>query len=218
MAMKHRIQDIFMIQAMAERVADYLEARKAVDEDAREVIVYGTQILVSTTLNIAAAVAAAAVFGRLPETAVFVLVFVFLRRYAGGYHADTYLTCFLSFMGVLGILFVLLALLPEEYRFRLVVLLSLLSVALVFRYAPVDHPNKPATFEEKCRYRRIARVLAAVLAAAAIGLSMVLEWTPAAFSMAYALLVTGISLPVAQIKKEVSHDEEGNAQGDGDGH
>lgn len=79
--------------------------------------------------------------GFLNEFFISILFFSSLRLLAGGFHEDTYLRCLVtSFLIFLAIIFAGTYL---NFPFVLRIVFSIVSIILVYIYAPVDHPNKP---------------------------------------------------------------------------
>ena len=94
------------------------------------------------------------IFGCLIETIAFLIVFVSLRSFTGGYHAKTYAVCsivtFITFCSVviLSSLF--------HVPLYLYLLLAIVGGLLMMGVVPVEHPNKKLTIEQKRKYKIIS--------------------------------------------------------------
>lgn len=142
------------------------EAKKMFLED-EELYRYGVQMLGSELANISVAFVLGLISGRWLEIIFFVLSFVSLRRYAGGYHCKTSRSCFwfsafIMALAVGGIVFlqtlisripgVMLWLCPWEF----------VSGAVIGFAAPVEAAKKPLDTLEKKIYKKRAGITVAV--------------------------------------------------------
>lgn len=84
----------------------------------------------------------------------FYVSFFLLRKRTNGYHAKTFMSCFLFSLCSELVLFLLLS----PYLSNISVLLVLaISAIVIFLLAPYDHPNLHMTKEEMSGSRRMAR-------------------------------------------------------------
>ncbi len=74
-------------------VTDFLVCRKVIEQDEIEIYRYGYEAFFSCLGQTLILISIGAVFGKLLYAFLFVLVFVCLRQYAGGYHAKTRIGC-----------------------------------------------------------------------------------------------------------------------------
>lgn len=75
---------------------------------------YGLDIFISSVLEVASILIIAAVVGNFFDTLIFFAAFIPLRVYAGGYHANTKLRCYLVSLSVYGIFTVAIYVLPVK--------------------------------------------------------------------------------------------------------
>jgi accessory gene regulator B len=157
---------------LAARIADLLGDRLGLDPDRRDVLAYGVEILVSNLASLGAALAGAWLLGCLPEAAAFLLAVGLVRPWAGGAHCTSAARCAL----LTGVTVPLLARLAGELAPRAVLcgpwpLAAACGAALVviWRLAPVASAARPFFGTgERLRFRRLARVAAAVAAVAVL--------------------------------------------------
>ena len=81
---------------MAQWVTSFLERRGAIDADAREIYVYGAEILLYTLFSTMGLLAIGLFMRRLPETAILIILFYVNQSTGGGFHAATHTRCFLT--------------------------------------------------------------------------------------------------------------------------
>lgn len=124
-----------------------------------EIITYGVHQTIVMMLNLLLTVASGIVWHELFFMTVMFLYFSILRPYAGGYHAETEGKCL-----VISIAMVNLVLFGKQY-FRLGIpvylLICLVSVAVIFLWAPIGNPNKTLDMTERAVYRRKSQIIAA---------------------------------------------------------
>ena len=125
------------------------------DEDDIELYAYGLQIFLSNVLELLFVVVLGLCIGRLFETIAFLGAFITLRTGAGGYHAKTFFRCFLGLLFVYGLHLAILSLTPVYWIYYLCLLLMVISIFPILKYAPVADPNKPiGPIQRKCFRKR----------------------------------------------------------------
>ena len=136
-------------------IADALRAQGIIQKDEVAVCKYGIDIFISSFLEIASILLIAAVLGNFVETVLLFLAFIPLRVYAGGYHADTKLKCYLISLMMYGIAYGIATVLPCE-TYLLNVFGTIFSLITVLIKAPIIHRNKTVNAVERKRYRKIS--------------------------------------------------------------
>ncbi len=147
------------LEIVAEKTTDCLEKQGLIEPDQSEVYVYGMTLLISSAATLFATLLIGLTFHMLPDVLVFLLFFVPVRIFSGGYHASSYLRCFLTFMFILGSFIVIQRNLPERAVLPSIVITSLISLFLIFKFAPVSHPNAPIREKDWIRFKRINRMI-----------------------------------------------------------
>ena len=86
-----------MIEKCADYIAFYLVKNGLIEQDKMAIYKYGYEILISNIINISVALIVGAIFSEFIESIIFLMVFAIMRKYCGGYHANTYLKCEIIF-------------------------------------------------------------------------------------------------------------------------
>ncbi|MGB7603953.1 MAG: accessory gene regulator B family protein [Lutisporaceae bacterium] len=143
-----------MIDRLSRKITQSLIDKEIISFDDWEVYMYGLQMMISGIVKLIGFMIIAWVLGWIVEAIVFITTFSLLRVNAGGYHADTYLKCFLvtSIATFLSIGIVKYYFVSGSIIY--IAIISLLAGALVLFYAPVDTPNKRMVGNEKKIFRR----------------------------------------------------------------
>ena len=129
---------------ISDMMAFYLLNKKLITEDELPIYKYGLSAFVNSFSQIILLFLLGLCYGVISETVSFLLVFILTRRFTGGYHADTKLKCLL--LGVF-MWFIATSMSKVSLSLNAILILYLVivifSVVITFKYAPVEHRNKP---------------------------------------------------------------------------
>lgn len=146
-----------MLERFAERLAGKMLASQAIPREDVSLVSFGIVQGLRTLIEIIIMLLTGFVFRLYWQGVVILVVFIPLRIYAGGYHAKTPLQCaiktWLLFLGVL----LWLKFVPA-YLWMQIVLLAGTAVCL-WKFAPVQHVNKPLEEYEVLKYRKRAFII-----------------------------------------------------------
>ena len=160
---------IKIITFLGKSISHFLCEKKVIAEQEVEVYQYGFEILISTTLGLLITVAIGIVLNMFFLSVLYYVVFVMVR---GGYHADSYLKCNITFAGItfftLGM--TKLSDMSEMYSLTIHGLMLVFALLSVWKYTPVENPNKPLTKEQKKRNHKVALIAIIILEALSCGL------------------------------------------------
>lgn len=93
------------MKKIAEILTSYVIEKGIVAEAEREVYFYGFQMGIELIFNIIVSILIAIKMNMIPQAAIFFLIFIPIRTYAGGFHFDSYFPCFiLSIITYFGVL------------------------------------------------------------------------------------------------------------------
>ena len=145
-----------MINNLSALLTDKLLAKGSITEDERELYIYGFFMLLSHIMYFVLACIFGILFKCFIESIIFYIAFQFIRRYAGGYHAATETRCeilsTLSIFASTGIIK-----LSKIHDFKTILLIiTLISVVIIFILCPLDTPEKPLSDKEFKYFRKIS--------------------------------------------------------------
>ncbi len=129
--------------------------RRLISEEDRELYRYGIQLLAEKLLGLCSILLICILTGRVLQGVVFYLSYSMLRKYAGGYHAGKFITCYLSSCFMV-FLCVMLSFLPFASVTSLI--LFALGASVVFLLSPAQHSARPLEDCEKRVYRKRTRL------------------------------------------------------------
>lgn len=155
-----------MMEKLADAIAFKIAAELGYDDEKREILAYGLFGIMDTLITLVIVGTVSAVFGFFIEGMIICIVGSVLRKYSGGAHAPTVLACIITSVLVCSLGAVVsqyLTLLPPIPVGSILIVVCLLSLLLMVKYAPVDNPNKPIRKEEKRKALRKRSIQLAVL-------------------------------------------------------
>lgn len=165
-----------MLSKLAKSTAHFFVCRNIIECEDEEVYAYGTELLYSAALNILLAIIISLITNTVYPTFLFMLSFVIIRQYIGGYHAKTHIGC-MSILGTVLVLFSrLVYFIPSESEMVISTVLTAVSAVLVIVFAPVEHPNKPLSEHEKNSLRKRG-IIAVTITSILIIMASLFEFT-----------------------------------------
>lgn len=112
--------------------------------------IYGFEITISNVINFMIVFLLGICTGKSLEMTVFYCVFVSLRIFCGGYHANTHKKCCFLF-AVTAVIYLIMLKIVLVYVSDKMILFSLVALILatyIYVNAPVEHPNKPLAIQK----------------------------------------------------------------------
>lgn len=141
-----------MIERTSVYFANWLVQHGANEEDT-EVYAYAVECFLGSLVTFGSMLLIACFLHRFAAMVIWLLFWLPLRSFLGGFHASTHWRCYWGSLGV-GIANILLyPLLPS----LLIPIISLLSLCTVFQLAPVVHPNQPLSEVKYHKMKKAAR-------------------------------------------------------------
>ena len=204
-----------LIARMSRNISSFFVSKGIISEDDKDVYIYSFEILLSTVVNFFALVLISIITHTIPETALYILGFVPLRQIAGGYHAKNHFRCFWILMFSYSIFLTLVYFLPMDFVFITIFVSGILSVVLVFVFAPSEDINKPFSNEETIRFKRKSRFIIMAYIVLISLLAVFITNKIFAFSLASGVLTVSISLLANFIKYENSRSKNSAVGGKG---
>lgn len=137
-----------MTEYLAQRLTALLFRKLQIEEEEFELYELGMEVIVSTSYTAAAILLMALLFGHLAEAVIFLVCFMTLRNYSGGYHAKTRVLCFvtslLCYLSVEMLAF-LLTMLPGSLFPGMIIMGLFVNFVVFWCIAPQENPNKKLT-------------------------------------------------------------------------
>lgn len=138
-------------------------------------------------------------FNCVVESFLFYTFFQLLRKYCGGYHADTCVKC--EVMTTIIILICIAFIKTVEY-FKIENILFLFSIVffiIVYILSPVDTKENPLSKEEKEKYKRLARIISLIILLIII-ITFITKFNLFLVSCCVSIILEGVLLIAGKIK------------------
>lgn len=130
---------------------------KIIYSEERELYEYGFQITLANIINSLIVCLIGIVMSAIKEVVVFYFVFVILRNYCGGYHANSYKKCFITF-GCICLSCVITGKMLTVLQMPMVlIILAIIQIILgncIFFLAPMEDQNRKITNAEKGKLKK----------------------------------------------------------------
>lgn len=188
---------------IANNIAALLNANGIIQEDDMDTCRYGLEIFISSLLELTSILFISIFMDNFLETLLFFAAFIPLRVYAGGYHADTQIKCYMVSLGVYGLFTTLMRIVPTSCYTIIIYISIAMSLIIVLTLAPVRHTNKTLTPQETKVYKEISVVICTIEAIIALFGSIMFEGNTWMVAFALGLSAETLSMIAAVIKKTV---------------
>lgn len=190
-----------MVSNLSGFLANKLLISSSLSKEERELYEYGLFILMSKLIFFVLACFFGLLFGCLIESAIFYLLFMTIRQFAGGYHASTELKCEIMSTALFFICSAIINLL-EIYGFENAIAIATIVAALcIFLISPVDTPEKPLSDNEYNYYRKISWIILLIIISI-VFVSYLLRLRMFFVPTCLSLILESFLLIVGKIKKQ----------------
>lgn len=143
--------------AISEKITDSLTRSGVITTEDKELYHYGVQQGLLMILNIITTFVIGLMFGMIWQSLIFLLAYIPLRSYAGGYHAKTQIRCYLFSIIIMSAALLGIKLIPWTSFICLTT--SAFGAGIIFFLAPVEDSNKPLNEREIKVYKKRTRIL-----------------------------------------------------------
>lgn len=187
-----------MIGDLSKRIVERLLRNEAIIQSDYEIYLFGMEQMLTIILDLLTAVIIGIAFGRVLQTIIFMIAFMVIRSYAGGYHASTSFRCYL--LTTLTIIITLSAM--KFVNLDMVMLISLLVIAsiVILIISPEDTENKPLDDIEYIYYRKKTIIVWSIEIVIAL-ICAIFRFEAGTESIVYAQTVLSIALICQRITR-----------------
>jgi len=148
-----------MFRNLAEDIAFLLIKSKVVDIKRRNVYVYGLEVLLLNLALIGTFLIVSMLFGAYVHFWAFLIFFIPLRIFSGGYHAETSEKCFILSMIMYIASLLTIKLIPLLYKSACAIAVGVIFTAVIFIFAPLVNKNNELTARQYARNKFIVRII-----------------------------------------------------------
>ena len=193
-----------MIKKAAAGYVGWLCANGIVAPEKNKIYAYGMELVLSGLVNVLSVLLISILIFHPADGLLFLVAFIPLRTTAGGYHANSHLSCNIVFLSTFVALECLGHLLLKYGSVILYLAIAVISLVTLLILSPSEAKNKPLTPEQRRRNRRRSLILGGLNLAIGIFLIWGLQ-APAPWCTSYYLgvIAASISMGAAQIKERM---------------
>lgn len=186
-------------------ISEILEEGNIIKREEMQQCQYGLDVFISSMLVVLTIVLLSVIIGNVTYAVLFFLMFIPLRIFAGGYHASTKLRCYFISLAVYVLYTLVVFYTPTNAYIPMCTVCTLISVTVVFRYAPIIHKNKNVNNLEVKTFKRISRTICCIETALILILVCLLkkEYTVYPLALALGQMAEVISVIVAVLQNKV---------------
>lgn len=150
-----------MLHKLSERIVSCAVRNGVLDTEKAEEYVYGIEISLSVGISYLSVLVIGALMHMLGEALLFLFLFVLIRRFAGGFHFKSQLSCYLSTCIISFAVLSLIRLSGESMAANGIMTAASSAVLLVL--SPVPAIEKPLDAKEIYVYGRVTRIMICIL-------------------------------------------------------
>lgn len=198
-----------MLNKSANSLVRLLEKYYDLSDEERPVYVYGFELLLSTLSSMITIFSVSIIIGK-PGYAIFFMLFFFsLRLFTGGYHAKTYLRCFIT-TNTLFIATILLTKFILFFQLKWIMpILVIISSTVIWIFAPIKNIHRPCSEESYIKNKKRAHLLSYLCSLIFICIYHFTNFNDIAVNSAWHLIIVAVMIVIEKIRmyKEVKKNE-----------
>lgn len=145
-----------MIHRLSLELADYLFYKKIITMEKYEVYSYGLEMLISAVMGAVLILVCGILTNSFVRSIIFYVLFIVIRMFTGGYHADTHLACKITLLCSFILTNIAYLMLRDSCKMIFLITISILNLVLVFLLSPVECVKKPLSDYVRKRNKAIS--------------------------------------------------------------
>lgn len=188
-----------MLEALAKEITAQMVQYKVIQSQEQAVYGFGIRLFLTKVLYTVIFLLLGYCLNLFTECLLFISTYIFLRNYAGGYHASSHMKCFISSTWMVFLVLMALKFVPVNLALWLGWSLSAVAIGVILAYAPLGTSNKPLDFVERQVYRKKTKQRLLVITLAFV-LCMVMQEVKYGFALSLSLFSESVLLGIEIIK------------------
>jgi accessory gene regulator B len=149
-----------VFKTIASKISESVIQSGMLPEEDQDICEYGLQQLFTILLNVFTAIWIGYLFGLVLESIVALVVFIPLRTYAGGFHFNNPILCYVASSLTVCMQMMFVKYTHLQYS---MILASILLVILIANLAPVASENKPLSKKETIKYKKTTQLILMII-------------------------------------------------------
>ncbi|MFQ9514243.1 MAG: accessory gene regulator ArgB-like protein [Eubacterium sp.] len=149
-----------MFRYLSENITFLLIKNKVLDIKDRDIYIYGIETILLNASILIAVLIVSILGNNLYHFCGFIIFFVPLRVFVGGYHAKNSEMCFMLSIGVYTITLFIIKYWSEIFKSEIAIVFSIIAVIIIIVWSPLKNPNHPLA---EYQYRRNKRIVYGII-------------------------------------------------------
>lgn len=188
---------IIMMNSVVQRLTNQFVVNGIIRDEDREIYYYGLYQGILIIANVVTTIILGFLFKMVWQSILFLVAYIPLRIYGGGYHAKTQSRCYLFSVVLTSLVLLAIKFIPMT-DFNILGFAGVGGI-IVLGLAPIGDSNKPLNQLEKGIYKGRASIILFIEILVAISL-LVLNFTDIAMVMSISVCTLGFMLVLGRIK------------------
>lgn len=138
-----------------------MEKEQLSAEERNEIVKYGLERGKIAVTSMIVTLIIGHIFEVFYQSIIFLIVFCLLRRYAGGYHADSQGRCYV--ISFISIIISFWCMKQIDYKIAISFIFQTLSMIFILLFSPVENKNRKLEKIECLMYRSKTRIIAIII-------------------------------------------------------
>lgn len=152
-----------MFKKYADKMTSVLICNNMIDNNESRVYSYGFEILMAFIVNITTMLLIGFLFGKFTYVLFFLMCYCPIRQFSGGYHADNYFRCLLTFVFIILSTILIIENLNIYLFKNIIMIIASISWIGICLLCPIEHRSNPISDREKSTYKKVAVFISTVV-------------------------------------------------------
>lgn len=152
-----------MFKKYADKMTSVLICNNMIDNNESRVYSYGFEILIAFIVNITTMLFIGFLFGKFTYVLFFLMCYCPIRQFSGGYHADNYFRCLLTFVFIILSTILIIENLNIYLFKNIIMIIASISWLGICLLCPIEHRSNPISDREKSTYKKVAIFISTVV-------------------------------------------------------
>ncbi len=191
-----------MIEKFVDKLVNNQLKEKKIPQEEINIYKYGYTLLCEVFLNIIIAIIIGVLSEQLINITLFLVIYIPMRSFCGGWHADKIWKCTIFS----NLILVAMVLIDYQYssNFKMIVMVIVFGICLaaIFWQAPIDTKSKPISRQEKEVYKKKISIIM-LIHTVFIGTALMFGYKSIIFVFTYSYIIQYIMLVLETLNKKL---------------
>lgn len=149
-----------MVKNIVNAIVEQMEKENLLNIEMKEYFTYSIAMIIEKWITIISVLFVGEIFKQVVQMMLFLFFFLLLRKRTGGYHASSFLHCYIETI-IISIVVIHMCLISVRYM-MVIYLLVICSVLVISFIGTVNHPNLAMDYIELHESKKAARCILAM--------------------------------------------------------